>query len=164
MNKILDVVEDIKENITDNQYKIIMDSLMEIKNEKEKVLRFYYSQKEFDEMTKVMVKLSIDIFYEYTDDAAIFIMQQTVLQNFYIIMLFTYERFTLDLFLWSFQDSVEMNLQMMIFIQDLEVKLIQNFALMTFKTHESILIFLFNRKEDFVNAFSANIVTTLDCK
>ena len=30
MDKILDVVEDIKENITDNQYKIIMDSLMEM--------------------------------------------------------------------------------------------------------------------------------------
>jgi hypothetical protein len=30
MDKILDVVEEIKENITDNQYKIIMDSLMEI--------------------------------------------------------------------------------------------------------------------------------------
>ena len=30
MNKILDVVEDIKEIITDKQYKIIMDSLMEI--------------------------------------------------------------------------------------------------------------------------------------
>ena len=30
MNKILDVVEDIKQNITDNQYKPIMDSLMEI--------------------------------------------------------------------------------------------------------------------------------------
>ena len=29
MNKILDV-EDIKQNITDNQYKIIMDSLMEV--------------------------------------------------------------------------------------------------------------------------------------
>ena len=36
MNKILDVIEDIKENITDNQYKLIMDSLMEIRNEKEK--------------------------------------------------------------------------------------------------------------------------------
>ena len=68
MNKILDVMEDVKQNITDNQYKIIMDSLMEIKNGKEKVLRFYYSQQEFDEMTKVMVKLSIDIFYEYTED------------------------------------------------------------------------------------------------
>ena len=32
MNKILDVVEDIKQNITDNQYKIIMDSLMEMNN------------------------------------------------------------------------------------------------------------------------------------
>ena len=30
MNKILDVVEDIKQNITDNQYKTILDSLMEI--------------------------------------------------------------------------------------------------------------------------------------
>ena len=71
MNKILDVMEDIKQNITDNQYKIIMDSLMEIKNGKEKeerITRLYYSQQEFDEMTKVMVKLSIDIFFEYTDD------------------------------------------------------------------------------------------------
>ena len=32
MNKILDVVEDIKQNITDNQYKSIMESLMEINN------------------------------------------------------------------------------------------------------------------------------------
>ena len=71
MNKILDVVEDIKQNITDNQYKTIMDSLMEIKNGKEKeerVTRLYYSQQEFDEMTKVMVKLSIEIYFEYTDD------------------------------------------------------------------------------------------------
>ena len=67
MNKILDVVEDIKENITDNQYKIIMDSLMEIKNGKEKVLRFYYSQQEFDEMTKVMVELTLNNFFVITD-------------------------------------------------------------------------------------------------
>ena len=32
MNKNLDVMEDIKQNITDNQYKIIMDSLMEMNN------------------------------------------------------------------------------------------------------------------------------------
>jgi hypothetical protein len=32
MNKTSDVVEDFKQNITDNQYKTIMDSLMEIKN------------------------------------------------------------------------------------------------------------------------------------
>ena len=71
MNKILDVMEDIKQNITDNQYKIIMDSLMEIRNENEKderVIRKYYTQKEFDEMTKVMVKLTIKQFFEYTDD------------------------------------------------------------------------------------------------
>ena len=30
--KISDVIEDIKENMTDNQYKIIMDSLMVINN------------------------------------------------------------------------------------------------------------------------------------
>ena len=30
MNKILDVIEDIKQNITDNQYKTIMESLMEM--------------------------------------------------------------------------------------------------------------------------------------
>ncbi len=30
MDKILDVMEDIKQNITDNQHKIIMDSLMKI--------------------------------------------------------------------------------------------------------------------------------------
>ena len=30
MNKILDIMEDIKQNITDSQYKIVMDSLMEI--------------------------------------------------------------------------------------------------------------------------------------
>ena len=32
MNKILDVMEDIKQNITDHQYKIIMESLMEMNN------------------------------------------------------------------------------------------------------------------------------------
>ena len=36
MNDILDVMEDIKQNITDNQYKIIMDSLMEIHKTKER--------------------------------------------------------------------------------------------------------------------------------
>ena len=33
MNKILDVTEDVKQNITDNQYKIIMESLMKINND-----------------------------------------------------------------------------------------------------------------------------------
>jgi len=71
MNKILDVMEDVKQNITDNQYKIIMESLMKIRNENEKeerVTRLYYTQNEFDEMTKVMVKLTIKQFFEYTDD------------------------------------------------------------------------------------------------
>ena len=30
MNKVLDVVEDIKNKLTDNEYKTIMDSLMEV--------------------------------------------------------------------------------------------------------------------------------------
>ena len=46
MNKILDVVEDIKQNITDNQYKIIMDSLMkihkiEVKQINDKIFEYY---------------------------------------------------------------------------------------------------------------------------
>ncbi len=71
MNKISDVMEDIKQNITHNQYKTIMDSLMEIKNENEKeerVTRLYYSQQECDELTKVVVKLTIKQFFEYTVD------------------------------------------------------------------------------------------------
>ena len=75
MNKILNVMEDIKQNITDNEYKIIMESLMEIKNENERekekderVTRKYYTQKEFNEMTKIMVKLTINQFFEYTDN------------------------------------------------------------------------------------------------
>ena len=39
MNKILDVMEDVKQNITDNQYKIIMDSLMEVHKLKIKILK-----------------------------------------------------------------------------------------------------------------------------
>ena len=35
MDKILDVIDDIKQKITDNEYKIIMDSLMEIYKNKE---------------------------------------------------------------------------------------------------------------------------------
>ena len=35
MDKILDVMEDIKQKITDNEYKIIMDSLKEIHQNKE---------------------------------------------------------------------------------------------------------------------------------
>jgi hypothetical protein len=38
MNKILDVVEDIKQNITDNKYKTIMESLMEISDSTQSVL------------------------------------------------------------------------------------------------------------------------------
>ena len=70
MDKILDVMEDVKQNITDNEYKIIMESLMKIRNEQEKekekeerVIRHYYTQNEFDEMTKEMVELTLNNFF-----------------------------------------------------------------------------------------------------
>ncbi len=43
MNKVLDVVEDMKQNITDNHYKTILESLMEI-NETNKVPLLYGNQ------------------------------------------------------------------------------------------------------------------------
>ena len=72
MNKILDVVEDIKQNITNNQYKTIIESLKEIEKEKEEMVkRQYYirfTKEEFDETIKIMVKLAIDSLFEYTED------------------------------------------------------------------------------------------------
>ena len=72
MNKILDVVEDIKQNITNNQYKTIIESLKEIEKEKEEMVkRQYYirfTKEEFDETVKIMVKLAIDCLFEYTED------------------------------------------------------------------------------------------------
>ena len=38
MDEILDVMEDIKQNITDNQYKTIMESLMEVDKSNKKLL------------------------------------------------------------------------------------------------------------------------------
>ena len=45
ISRISEVMEDIKENITDNQYKIIMDSLMEIN--KKPILDQNYSSNRF---------------------------------------------------------------------------------------------------------------------
>ena len=44
MNKILDVMEDIKQNITDKEYKTIMDSFMEIHKTKKTVIYYRYYQ------------------------------------------------------------------------------------------------------------------------
>ena len=44
MNKILDVMEDIKQNITDKEYKTIMDSLMEIHKQIIMVIYYQYYQ------------------------------------------------------------------------------------------------------------------------
>jgi hypothetical protein len=38
MNKILDVVKDIQQNITDNQYKTLIDSLWEVYKIENKIL------------------------------------------------------------------------------------------------------------------------------
>ncbi len=72
MNKFLVVVEDIEQNITDNQYKTIMESLMEIRKEKEEIVKrqlyIRYTKEEFDDTTKIMIKLAISSLFEYTED------------------------------------------------------------------------------------------------
>ena len=82
MNKILDVVEDIKENITDNQYKIIMDSLMEIhKTEERKINNETTSYKCFALLNWLDTKL------ELTDDSSDLIKKRDlykfIISNFY---------------------------------------------------------------------------------
>ena len=59
MDNFFDVMEDVKQNIKDNEYKIIMESSMKIRREKEKekeerVTRQYYTQKEFDEIRNIL--------------------------------------------------------------------------------------------------------------
>ncbi len=61
-------MEDIKQDITDNQNEIIMDSLIEIKNGKVGTNTRVYNQEEFDEMSKIIVKLSREKDFEYTED------------------------------------------------------------------------------------------------
>ena len=75
--KIFDVIEDIKHEIKENQYKIVMESLMKISKDKEKEkldieyrtqeeIIYVYTQKDFDEITKVMVNLSLNIFFVFS--------------------------------------------------------------------------------------------------
>ena len=49
-----------------------MESLMDIEKEKEEMVKrqYYirYTKEEFDETTKVMIKLAIDSLFEYTED------------------------------------------------------------------------------------------------
>ena len=59
MNKILDVMEDIKQNITDNQYKIIMDSLMEFHKIENKNIKSF-TLKCFTSMNWLDSKLVLD--------------------------------------------------------------------------------------------------------
>ena len=55
MDKILDVMEDIKQNITDNQYKIIMDSLMAINKDQ----NLYKNHKRLLEWQNIILKITM---------------------------------------------------------------------------------------------------------
>ena len=82
MNKILDVVEDIKQNITDNQYKIIMDSLMEIhKIEKKKINNESTSYKCFTLMNWLDTKLELTD--DYSDTIKRRDLYKYIISNFY---------------------------------------------------------------------------------
>ncbi len=65
-----EIMEDMKQDITEDQYKIIMDSWMELRNGKieTKIKICMYTQKEVDELTNNRVKLSLDTFFQYIDD------------------------------------------------------------------------------------------------
>ena len=65
--KILEIMEDIKEDIKDNLFKIIMDSLMKLNNEK--VVTTIKTSDEIPKlMTKIILKMIIDTYFEYTDN------------------------------------------------------------------------------------------------
>ena len=65
--KISEIMEDIKEDIKDNQYKIVMDSLMRLNNEK--VVTIIKTSDETPKlMTKIILKMIIDTYFEYTDN------------------------------------------------------------------------------------------------
>ena len=81
MNKILDAVEDIKQNITDNQYKTVMDSLMEIhKIEERNINNESTSYKCFALLNWLDTKL------ELTDDSSDLIKRKDLYK--YIISIF----------------------------------------------------------------------------
>ena len=63
MDKFLDVMEDIKQNITDNEYKIIMDSLMEIHKNKEVNEEIINLKRECNNLTKNNENLKRQLFF-----------------------------------------------------------------------------------------------------
>ena len=63
--KISEIIEDIKEDIKDNQYKMVMDSLMRLNNEK--VVTIIKTSDETPKlMAKIILKMIIDTYFEYT--------------------------------------------------------------------------------------------------
>ena len=54
MDKILDVMEDIKQKITDYEYKIIMDSLMEIHKNKKDIEVIINLKRDCNNLLKIM--------------------------------------------------------------------------------------------------------------
>jgi hypothetical protein len=88
MNKFLDIVEDIKQNITDNQYKTIMESLMEINKINNQYKSIMESLCENQERNKSMSLFNwLDTKLEITDDAYSLIMrrdlQKYVITNYF---------------------------------------------------------------------------------
>jgi hypothetical protein len=70
--KIVDVQHDTLDYSTSDavtwQIGVRYESVTYENQKEERFTRLYYTQNEFDEMTKVMVKLTIKQFFEYTDD------------------------------------------------------------------------------------------------
>ena len=63
MDKILDVMEDIKQKIKDNEYKIIMDSLKEIHKNKEDNEVIINLKRECNNLTKNNENLKRQLFF-----------------------------------------------------------------------------------------------------
>ena len=63
MDKILDVMEDIKQKLTDNEYKIIMDSLMEIYKNKEDNEVIINLKRDFNNLIKNNENLKRELFF-----------------------------------------------------------------------------------------------------
>ncbi len=90
MNTILDVVEDIKQNITDNQYKTIMQSLMEINkmnNQYKSIMESLCKNQERKLRNKLMSLFNwLDTKLEITNDAYSLIMpllREVIYKNMY---------------------------------------------------------------------------------
>jgi hypothetical protein len=93
MNKILDVVENLKQNITDNQYKTLMGSLMEINKINNQYKSIMESLCENQERNKLMCLFNwLDTKLEITDNAYSCI-KRSGLQKYEIAIYFDYRHY-----------------------------------------------------------------------